>query len=65
MKSRQNVKKISVMTTVNIIIKIISFDFNLFIFTSDLFPLYGFLNHETNAKTAIGAVIPKQVIISP
>lgn len=37
----------------------IKFAFNLFTFTSDLFPLYGFLNHETNAKTAIGAVIPK------
>ena len=43
--------------------QIISFVFNLFTFTSALFPLYGFLNHETNAKTAIGAVIPKQVII--
>ena len=28
-----------------------------FTYTSALFPSYGFLNHEINAKTAIGAVI--------
>ena len=48
-----------------IIIKGISFFLSLATATSDLLSLYGFLSQLTRAKTHIGRVIPRYVIISP